>query len=200
MQTAVQTVRQGPLTLHVTPYIAGIVDYTVERPNSGWWTSAALGVAALSFAWTTRLVQWLSSFSPALNPLLVPFMVSTALMALVLQLQLQTVVRESILVLPGIGIQLTKYSHTFRSLIAGSPHLHRMISQTFVPASSIHSILLNEGFHRSRVVYYLAIVLHGSSEMLIPFQCTMPRLHILQTVWNGVLDRMPNAGHATGVK
>lgn len=194
-------IRQGILTLHITPYTAGIVDYTVEQPGRSWRLSAALSAVGLACIWLTSVMQWTSGMLHIQHPLLLPAVASAALLYLTVQFQLQAVVRESILVLPGIGIQLTKYRHTVRSLLTHNTHSYCMTSQTFVPASSIHSILLNEGFHRSRVIYYLAIVVHGSSTMLMPFECSMPRLQLLQTVWNGILDRMPaSTSYATGVK
>jgi hypothetical protein len=67
---------------------------------------------------------------------------------------------ESVLVMQGLGIQLqtTYWSGLTR---------HRFIEQ-----GKIKDILINEGFHLCRVIYYLAFIVEaeGQEKIVLPFR------------------------------
>ena len=104
---------------------------------------------------------------------------------------LQRLREESILVIPGVGVQLESGTAVFdptaedaaaarngsdasRSLSPGSSHSVcspssssypsvRRRARLFLDASRIAHVLINEGVHRSTFVYYLVIVLKGAT-------------------------------------
>eukprot|EP01101_Sappina_pedata_P003992 TRINITY_DN1633_c0_g1_i2.p3 TRINITY_DN1633_c0_g1~~TRINITY_DN1633_c0_g1_i2.p3 ORF type:complete len:128 (+),score=34.68 TRINITY_DN1633_c0_g1_i2:160-543(+) len=80
---------------------------------------------------------------------------------------------ESLLVIPDIGVQvITKYY--------GGKSIHRFVDKT-----QIKSIVINEGIHSFRVIFYMAFIVKGQDKMIIAFENLLPRLNDLTKVYHG---------------
>jgi hypothetical protein len=64
-----------------------------------------------------------------------------------------------------------------------STNLIGFTSSKFIPLEDLESILLVEGFHRHRIIFYLGLMVKGKSKLEILFKNSMPRLHILEVVY-----------------
>ncbi|KAF3289695.1 hypothetical protein TWF970_003460 [Orbilia oligospora] len=82
---------------------------------------------------------------------------------------------ESLLVLRGLGVQVTT-----------SPSSYFVKANTrFIPTSTIQDIFIHEGFVGFEVRFYLAIVIRDESEVVVVFPKLLPRREILENVWRG---------------
>ncbi|KAI0998956.1 hypothetical protein K3495_g9237 [Podosphaera aphanis] len=90
-----------------------------------------------------------------------------------LSLRFQT--SESLLVLRGLGVQISSSSPMF----CGQP------TTRFIPTEKIQDILINEAFYGFEVRYYLVVVVEMEEELMVVFPKLLPRLEILEQVWKG---------------
>jgi hypothetical protein len=81
------------------------------------------------------------------------------------------VVQQSIAATRGLGLQLTSVADD------GSRQ------STFLDASGLRGIVINEGLRRCGVEYYLAIVASGKKKLLLPFDHARPRLPVLAHIY-----------------
>jgi hypothetical protein len=98
---------------------------------------------------------------------------------------LTAVAEASVTAVRGLGLQLSQ-----RRRVTGTTTRH--IDQALIEALVIH-----EGFYRHQVVFYIAVVTRGSSEVTVLFDTCLPRLDALRPVLRGlrrVLYDEPEAG------
>jgi len=82
--------------------------------------------------------------------------------------------RETLLFNKQIGLQITTTSFIGRT------------TTKFIHVDRIENLLINEGFHSQRVIYYLTLILRGDDEktsMLTLFPHLLPRLDFLKTFY-----------------
>ncbi|KAH8819995.1 GPI-GlcNAc transferase complex [Xylogone sp. PMI_703] len=82
---------------------------------------------------------------------------------------------ESLLVLRGLGVQISTSSNTYLSTA----------STQFIPTEKIQDIFVNEAFRGFEVRYYLVVVVEGKEEVVVVFPRLLPRRKIVETVWRG---------------
>ncbi|KAK6343275.1 hypothetical protein TWF730_010871 [Orbilia blumenaviensis] len=82
---------------------------------------------------------------------------------------------ESLLVLRGLGVQVTTLSSSY----------FVKANTRFIPTSTIQDIFIHEGFVGFEVRFYLAIVIEDESEVVVVFPKLLPRREILENVWRG---------------
>ena len=103
------------------------------------------------------------------------------------------VVEESLLVVPGLGLQLAATS------ASGG------VSRHFVDADRLRDVVINEGFVAGgRVVFYLALIVEGEERLLLPFRHLCPRLPVLAEICRAArgalgLDADPAADGGSGL-
>ncbi|KAG7558226.1 hypothetical protein FFLO_02879 [Filobasidium floriforme] len=118
----------------------------------------------------------------------------------------KSVVSESAVAFPNLGIQLESTT----AIIIPFPFSLRLVvplgtSKRFIPLSNIRSssrIFLNEAFHRWSVVYYLGVLSRGGMyecaggygveglEVHVVFPTTRPRLEVLLEVYHGLRETL----------
>ncbi|CAM9856141.1 unnamed protein product [Discosporangium mesarthrocarpum] len=80
---------------------------------------------------------------------------------------------ESLLVIPDLGVQIaTKYADG------------RETTQ-FLDRAKIKEVLINEGITMQRVIFYMAFIVVGQDEMVVPFNNLKPRLDVLAEIYRG---------------
>ncbi|KAF8532518.1 GPI-GlcNAc transferase complex, PIG-H component-domain-containing protein [Gautieria morchelliformis] len=91
------------------------------------------------------------------------------------------VLHESIFVVPRHGIQLETHRGLKFSLIPAFP---LRTKRRFIPLTSVRDIVINEGFRRWDVRYYLCIIRDTGSEVVleVAFENLLPHLPILECV------------------
>lgn len=115
--------------------------YTVHKPKQfNYYSKSYLFFYILlsSSFFTYYFLPSLSSHS---------LLLSLFWLLLLLYNEFHSIHSESILVIANIGCELMKYNR-----------FGGCISQQFIELSSIKGIILNEGFHQYRCIYYLAII------------------------------------------
>jgi hypothetical protein len=81
--------------------------------------------------------------------------------------------KESLTVIHGVGIQLQRESYCGRS------------RREFYEREHIHTVVINEGFHLNKVIYYLGFLQRGSKDLLLPFSHILPRLETILVIYKG---------------
>ncbi|KAH9101428.1 hypothetical protein LEN26_015236 [Aphanomyces euteiches] len=84
-----------------------------------------------------------------------------------------SVIEESVLVIPQIGVQLRKKQQ--------NGHEKFM----FLEATSIKAVVINEAITFSDVIYYLAFIVQDESKMILAFEAFRPRVIALQKIYRG---------------
>ncbi|PYH97368.1 phosphatidylinositol N-acetylglucosaminyltransferase [Aspergillus ellipticus CBS 707.79] len=82
---------------------------------------------------------------------------------------------ESLLVIRGLGIQMSTSSQTYLS----------KASTRFIPTTQIQDIVIHEAFKGFEVRFYLAVIVAGESEVVVVFPKLLPNRQILEEVWRG---------------
>ncbi|KAF3918730.1 hypothetical protein AA313_de0209567 [Arthrobotrys entomopaga] len=82
---------------------------------------------------------------------------------------------ESLLVLRGLGVQVTTSSSSY----------FVKANTRFIPTSTIQDIFIHEGFVGFEVRFYMAIVVRDESQVVVVFPKLLPRREILENVWRG---------------
>lgn len=100
-------------------------------------------------------------------------------------------VQESVSAVRGLGVQLTTvYDDGSRS-------------STFIDASSIRGIIVNEGMQTCDVRYYLALVVSGRNKMVLLFDHARPRLpaiaHVYRHMTRLMCDPLPASSSSSSV-
>lgn len=95
--------------------------------------------------------------------------------AIKVPLRMRQVAEEEILVVQGVGVQVT-----IRNFLGST------VSQKFIDASLIRSIFIHEGFFRHRVIFFLAILIENRSDLEVLFQESLPRLAALRPILCGI--------------
>ncbi|KAF2743791.1 hypothetical protein M011DRAFT_450681 [Sporormia fimetaria CBS 119925] len=97
-------------------------------------------------------------------------------------------IEESLLVIRGLGLQTS----------TSSPWYLVSATTRFIPTTSIQDVFVHEAFIGFGVRFYLAIVVKDELDVVIGFPRLLPRLHMLEEVWNGARGVL--WGHKKGVK
>lgn len=151
-----------PLPDAVTQVLADarlqLAQYAVEFITSVTDTTAPV-ISAEAHSWLTILLQLFLRlvFALAASKLVPNF-----------------VVQESMLVIRNLGIQLKSVTSSGSS------------SYQFIDASSVKSIIINEGIQSCDVRYYLAIVVAGRKTLVLAFDGSRPRLPVLSRIYRTV--------------
>lgn len=82
---------------------------------------------------------------------------------------------ESLLILRGLGIQISSSAETYVSTA----------TTRFIPTEKIQDILVNEAFRGFEVRYYLVVVVEGEDDVVVVFPRLLPRRMIVEKVWRG---------------
>ena len=77
---------------------------------------------------------------------------------------------ESVILLPGLGIQMSQ-----QRLLSTCTH--------FIPIQEIENILIIEGIRLFQVRFYLGLLIRDSGKVRVLFEEFLPRLHILERVY-----------------
>jgi phosphatidylinositol N-acetylglucosaminyltransferase subunit H len=85
-------------------------------------------------------------------------------------------VRESLLVLRGLGIQTSSTAGTY---------LTSAVTR-FIPTEKIQDVLVNEAFRGFETRYYLTVVVEGEGDVVVVFPKLLPHKGIVEAVWRGV--------------
>ncbi|KAM0755900.1 hypothetical protein T439DRAFT_15220 [Meredithblackwellia eburnea MCA 4105] len=102
-----------------------------------------------------------------------------------------TVLYESILVISGLGLQLSTTRGCLLAfpLLGTSYKIPLSTSRRFVPLSSISDVVINEGIFRWKIIYYLVIIQDrgkGEIKLRVGFPELLPRLEEVKKVWIGI--------------
>ncbi|KAF0712869.1 hypothetical protein AaE_011937 [Aphanomyces astaci] len=84
-----------------------------------------------------------------------------------------TVVEESLLVIPQIGVQLRKKQRNGHETFM------------FIEATCIKAVVINEAISFSDVIYYLAFLVENERKMVLAFETFCPRIVALQKIYRG---------------
>ena len=89
---------------------------------------------------------------------------------------------ESVLAIPGLGVQLETTSGISLRLTglssAPQPHWALSTSSHFIPLEQVSTIVINEGLRRWRVEYYLAIIQREGKRITVAFDVSSPQVRI----------------------
>ncbi|KAI8894349.1 GPI-GlcNAc transferase complex, PIG-H component-domain-containing protein [Globomyces pollinis-pini] len=78
---------------------------------------------------------------------------------------------ESVLILSGMGIQLDSTS------LIGSK------TSIFIPLEDLKDVIISEGIRRWSVIFYMTIITRTNHKIIVLFETSLPRLHILERVY-----------------
>eukprot|EP00474_Spongospora_subterranea_P010319 CRZ10777.1 hypothetical protein [Spongospora subterranea] len=85
---------------------------------------------------------------------------------------MKTVCEETLLVVQELGVQITRKSFSGKE------------SHVFIDKDKISSIVINEGITMFRVIYYMAFIVNGQSDMVLAFNL-LPRMGVLLPIYVG---------------
>ncbi len=88
---------------------------------------------------------------------------------------------ESILVIKGLGVQVTSSSRFY----FGS-------TSKFFPTRIVRDMIINEAFIWFQVRFYLALIIEGSTSLTVVFPQLLPRRKIVETVYQKARDCLYN--------
>lgn len=112
-------------------------------------------------------VEWgVSSSYRVLSGLLL-----AALAAFIFQVTGKVIVEESMLVVPALGVKLSKRRR------------NGVVSSKFVYLDQICGVAVNEAITFSNVVYSLVLMIETQSDMVLPFEAFRPRVSVLQEIY-----------------
>jgi len=90
---------------------------------------------------------------------------------------------ESVVVIPPHGVQLETHR--------GLPPWPLMILRSFIPMTSLHDFVINEGLHRWNVRFYLAAIKVSEDQALslqVAYENILPHFPVLLEVYRGVQE------------
>ncbi|KAG3003905.1 hypothetical protein PC123_g19649 [Phytophthora cactorum] len=93
------------------------------------------------------------------------------LAAWVFQASGNVIVEESMLVVPALGVKLSKRRRS------------GAVSSKFVDLEKICGVAVNEAITFATVVYSLVLMVEGQSDMVLPFEKFRPRVAVLQDIY-----------------
>ncbi|CUG00426.1 membrane-associated protein, putative [Bodo saltans] len=127
-------------------------------------------------AWRRLADMWRGTLAPVLSsPPIFWTIVLVALVCLRMCLRARHVFMQRVVVVSGVGMQLTTYNY-----------LGRVVQQRFLDVNRIHSVVIHEAFLRQRVVFYLAVLLDNEAEVTVLFDEMVPRLALLRPLLCGI--------------
>ncbi|KAG7386528.1 hypothetical protein PHYPSEUDO_015538 [Phytophthora pseudosyringae] len=135
-----------------------------KRGSATWWLIVVL---LLGSSGVLSTAEWgVSSSYP-----LVLGLVLAALAAWIFQASGSVIVEESMLVVPALGVKLSKRRRS------------GAVSSKFVDLEKICGVAVNEAITFSNVVYSLVLMVEGQSDMVLPFETFRPRVALLQDIY-----------------
>ncbi|KAJ3423365.1 phosphatidylinositol n-acetylglucosaminyltransferase subunit h [Anaeramoeba flamelloides] len=81
------------------------------------------------------------------------------------------VCEESLLLIRGMGIQLKKKCYN------GSTSIK------FLEKAKIQDVVINEGYYLQQTIYYLAFMVEGEKDLVLPFESLYPHLPVLLLIY-----------------
>ncbi|EGZ07438.1 hypothetical protein PHYSODRAFT_528725 [Phytophthora sojae] len=176
--------RADEVVLRVRAYGQQGVEFALSGPKSNerrgqatWWLISAL---VLSSGALLSSVEWGVS-SP--SSVLVLGLVLAALAVWVFQATGNVIVEESMLVVPALGVKLSKKRR------------NGAVTSKFVDVEKICGVAVNEAITFSNVVYSLVLMVEGQSDMVLPFETFRPRVTMLQEIYQETKTLLfPNGG------
>jgi hypothetical protein len=127
-------------------------------------------------AWRRLADVWRGSLAPILSaPPIFWTIVLVSLVCLRMCLRARHVYMQRVVVVSGVGMQLTTFNY-----------LGRVVQQRFLDVNRIHSVVIHEAFLRQRVVYYLAVLLDNEADVTVLFEEMVPRLALLRPLLCGI--------------
>nr|GMC91282.1 GPI-GlcNAc transferase complex, PIG-H component [Ipomoea batatas]GME03811.1 GPI-GlcNAc transferase complex, PIG-H component [Ipomoea batatas] len=99
---------------------------------------------------------------------------SLPVMAVVVRMYLRRVVRESVIILPGFGVQLETQYRRGR------------IIRRFVPSSKILKPVLTECVTPVTCYWSLSLIIHGEEQLLVVFKELCPPVKTLVPIWKAL--------------
>ncbi|ETI53353.1 hypothetical protein F441_03670 [Phytophthora nicotianae CJ01A1] len=143
--------------------LSGPASYENRGPST-WWLVVVLFFCSGGVLST---VEWgvSSSYRLLLGLLL------AVLATWVFQASGNVIVEESMLVVPALGVKLSKRRR------------NGAVSSKFVDLDKICGVAVNEAITFSNVVYSLVFMVEGQSEMMLPFETFRPRVVTLQEIY-----------------
>ncbi|XP_031093810.1 uncharacterized protein LOC115998379 isoform X3 [Ipomoea triloba] len=99
---------------------------------------------------------------------------SLPVMAVVVRMYLRRVVRESVIILPGFGVQLETQYRSGR------------ITRRFVASSKILKPVLNECVTPVTCYWSLSLIIHGEEQLLVVFKELRPPVKTLVPIWKAL--------------
>ncbi|KAK1937735.1 Phosphatidylinositol N-acetylglucosaminyltransferase subunit H [Phytophthora citrophthora] len=163
--------RADKVDLRVRAYGHQGVEFALSGPKSDenrgsfiWWLIAVLLFASGGVLST---VEW--GVSSRCHLVLGVLLVISA--AWVFQASGSVVVEESMLVVPALGVKLSKRRRS------------GAVSSKFVDLDKICGVAVNEAITFSDVVYSFVLMVRGQSDMVLPFETFRPRIAVLQDIY-----------------
>ena len=153
------------------------------------------------------IITYLLQAASLLDSLASPFpswaVASVCVLALHISLFTRLHTTESVLVLRGLGMQISSSPGAARSPYLGSssgggaagffgfrlfgPWPWRT-ERRFIPTEQIRDVLINEAFRGFEVRYCLIVVVEGEEDVTVLFPGLLPRRKIVERVWRGVRE------------
>ncbi|KAE9137046.1 hypothetical protein PF010_g1459 [Phytophthora fragariae] len=166
--------RAAEVVLRVRAYGQQGVEFSLSGPKSyerrGKATWCSILALILSSGALLSSVKWGVSF-PSLVLVLVLGLVLAALAFWVFQATGNVIVEESMLVVPALGVKLSKKRRNGAA------------TSKFVDLEKICGVAVNEAITFSNVVYSLVLMVEGQSDMVLPFETFRPRVTVLQEIY-----------------
>ncbi|KAG6616915.1 phosphatidylinositol n-acetylglucosaminyltransferase subunit h [Phytophthora cinnamomi] len=166
--------RADEVVLRVRAYGQQGVEFALSGPRSNerrgratWWLILVL---LLSSGGLLSAVEW--GASPPSPVLMLALGLTLAALAFwVFRVAGNVVVEESLLVVPALGVKLSKKRR------------NGAVTSKFVDLEKICAVAVNEAITFSNVVYSLVLMVEGQSDMLLPFETFRPRVTVLQGIY-----------------
>ncbi|EIW65799.1 hypothetical protein TREMEDRAFT_74924 [Tremella mesenterica DSM 1558] len=164
--------------------------------NDGWNIGDLLVICLLNWTWTRYDLKNTLTSSWKWDSFHIGLLVWLGCMIGLVVSKCRTIIYESVIPLPGLGIQISTSrgfplpsSHLFSS-DHNTIHISLSTSSKFIPIEDISTVVINEGLVRWRVVSYLAIILKRGQGVVVVFQNVRPRLPVLIEVYHGIREIM----------
>eukprot|EP00455_Lapot_gusevi_P035354 TRINITY_DN3913_c0_g4_i1.p1 TRINITY_DN3913_c0_g4~~TRINITY_DN3913_c0_g4_i1.p1 ORF type:complete len:190 (-),score=28.01 TRINITY_DN3913_c0_g4_i1:4-573(-) len=138
---------------------------TSTQPFLTWVDPIAAGLFVLALLYQV-FINW--TIKPSL-----PFLITSLPLLLCVLSKLNRVKEESLLVIHEFGVQLKKKYFTGKE------------KNLFLDRSRIKDVIINEGFFRCRIIFYLAFIEEGRPNLVLAFEDLIPRLNTLLRVYKG---------------
>ncbi|CAL1704945.1 unnamed protein product [Somion occarium] len=142
-------------------------------------------IKAAKWSWfDTLLPVVLAVVWPQISSSRVAVCLCAALTALYVYSKCTTVLWESVIAIPSLGVQLETHR--------GLPGLPLFCSRYFIPLAFLQDFIINEGLRRWNVRYYLAAIKKQDQEISlhIAYENILPYFAVLLEVYHGVHEVM----------